>query len=79
MPRPNAPKMSTVLIAIGLFAVGMIGVLPPLEQFVAPVDEFLASIPIFVDLGLTFDRGLAHWLLVAGPTLLIVGSLLPGI
>ena len=79
MLRPNAPKMTTVLLAIGLFAVGLIGVLPPLEQFVAPLDEFLATIPIFVDLGLTFDRQLAHWLLISGPTLLIVGSLLPGI
>ena len=79
MLRPNAPKMTTVLLAIGLFAVGLVGILPQLEQFVAPIDDLLASIPIFVDLGLTFDRELAHWLLVAGPTLLIVGSLLPGI
>jgi hypothetical protein len=79
MLRPNAPRMVTVLLAIGLFGVGLIGVLPPLEQYIAPVNDLLASVPILVDLGLTFDREFAHWLLVAGPTLLIVGSLLPGI
>ena len=53
MFRPNAPKMTTVLLAIGLFAVGLIGILPQLDQYIAPVDDLLASIPIFVELGLT--------------------------
>ena len=76
--RPNAPKMTTVLLAVALFAIGLIGVLPPLEQYVAPLNDVLASLPILVDLGLTLDRQLAHLLLLLGPVLLIIGSLLPG-
>lgn len=76
--RPNAPKMTTVVLAVALFAVGLIGVLPPLEPYVAPINDLLASLPIVVDLGLTLDGQLAHVLLLLGPVLLIIGSLLPG-
>jgi hypothetical protein len=77
--RPNPPRMVTVVIAVAMFAIGLIGVLPPLEQFVAPLNDLLASLPVLADLGLTLDAQLAHVLLLGAPLLLIVGSLLRGI
>lgn len=77
--RPNPPKMVTVVVAVVMFAVGLIGVLPPLEQYIAPINDLLATLPYVTDLGLTLDGQLSHLLLLVAPSLLIVGSLLPGI
>lgn len=79
MFRPNPPRMVTVVLAVALFALGLIGVLPQTSALVEPINDVLVTLPIAVELGLTFDRQLAHLLLLVGPALMIVGSLLRGI
>lgn len=77
--RPNPPRMVTLVVAVVLFAVGLIGVLPPLAQSIEPVNDLLATLPYMTDLGLTLDAQLPHLLLIVAPLLLIVASLLPGV
>lgn len=73
--RPNPPRLITVVIALALGIIGFAFVWPvdPLLPLLEPVKDVLGSI------GLTFDRELGYLFLFACPSLLVVGSLLPGI
>ena len=72
---PNPPRLITVGIALALGIIGFITVWPvdPLVPLLEPVRAALGSV------GLTLDRDLGDLCLFACPTLLVVGSLLPGI
>ena len=73
--RPNPPRLITVAIALALGVIGFVFVWPvePLLPLLDPIRDTLATV------GLTLDRELAYLALFACPTLLAVGSLLPGI
>jgi hypothetical protein len=73
--RPNAPRLITVVIALVLGVIGFVFAWPvePLVPLLDPVREVLGAV------GITLDRELAYLMLFACPTLLVVGSLLPGI
>jgi len=73
--KPNPPRMITVGIALALGAVGLVYAWPidGLMSLIAPVTDVIASV------GLTMDRELGFLCLFACPSLLVVGSLLPGI
>jgi len=75
--RPNPPRMVTVLIAIALLVIGLSLTLVP----IAPLNEFLAEYfyPTLGGYGFPLDRELGYLCLAASPTLLVVGSLFPGI
>jgi hypothetical protein len=67
--------MITVIVAIALCVIGVIYAWPigSLFSILDPFTTALASV------GLTMGRDLAYLCLFASPTLLVVGSLLPGI
>ena len=73
--QPNPPRMITVVIALALGAIGLIYAWPidSLVTVVAPITDIIASV------GLTMDREMGYLALFACPSLLVVGSLLPGI
>ncbi len=73
--QPNPPRLITVGIALVIGAIGLIYAWPinSLVPILDPVTQLLGSI------GLTMDRELAYVCLFASPSLLVVGSLLPGI
>ena len=73
--KPNPPRMVTVGIALALGVIGLIYAWPidGLMTILAPVRDVIASI------GLTTDRELGFLCLFACPSLLVAGSLLPGI
>lgn len=73
--QPNPPRMITVVIALVLGAIGLIYAWPidSLVPVLDPVANVLSNI------GLTMDRELGYLCLFACPSLLVVGSLLPGI
>lgn len=73
--RPNPPRLITVGIALVLGIVGFAVVWPvdPLLPLLDPVNSALGSI------GLSLDREMGYLFLFACPSLLVVGSLLPGI
>ncbi len=73
--RPNPPRLITVGIALVLGAIGFIALWPvdPLLPVLEPVKSALATI------GLTLDREMGYLFLFACPSLLAIGSLLPGI
>ena len=73
--QPNPPRLITVGIALALGAIGLIYAWPidSLVPVLEPVARALASV------GLTVDRELGYLALFACPSLLVVGSLLPGI
>jgi len=73
--QPNPPRMITVVIAVVLGAIGLIYAWPidGLVTVIAPITDIVASY------GLTMDRELGYLALFACPSLLVVGSLLPGI
>jgi hypothetical protein len=73
--QPNPPRLVTVVIALAVGAIGLVYAWP-IDQLVPvldPVAKALASV------GLRMDRELADLCLFACPSLLVVGSLLPGI
>lgn len=73
--HPNPPRLITVAIALALGAIGFV-YLWPVDQLlpvIEPVKSALAAV------GLTLDRELGYLFLFACPTLLTVGSLVPGI
>ncbi len=74
--RPNPPRMITVLIAIALVVIGLSLTLVP----IAPLNEFIADYvsPTLTGYGLPVDQ-LGYICLAASPTLLVIGSLFPGI
>jgi hypothetical protein len=73
--QPNPPRLITVAIALALGVIGLVVLLPvePLLPLIAPINDVLGAV------GLSLDRELASLALFACPTLLLVGSLLPGI
>ena len=73
--QPNPPRMITVGIALALGVVGLVYAWPidGLISIIAPITDVIASF------GLTMDRELGFLCLFACPSLLAVGSLLPGI
>jgi len=73
--RPNPPRLITVAIALALGVVGFVFLWPiePLLPLLDPVQTVLGGV------GIQVDRELAYLALFACPTLLVVGSLLPGI
>jgi hypothetical protein len=73
--HPNPPRLITVAIAIALGVIGFVFLWPvePLLPLLDPVRDLVGTI------GITLDRELAYLALFACPTLLVVGSLLPGI
>jgi hypothetical protein len=73
--QPNPPRLVTVVIALAVGAIGLVYAWP-IDQLVPvldPVAKALASV------GLRMDRELADLCLFACPSLLVVGSLVPGI
>ena len=75
MLNPNPPRMITVVIAVALGVVGLAYAWPidALVNVLQPLTDVIASY------GLTIDRELGYLALFACPSLLVVGSLLPGI
>lgn len=73
--QPNPPRLITVGIALALGVIGLIYAWPidGLVPILQPVTQVLSSV------GLTMDREIAYLCLFACPSLLVVGSLLPGI
>jgi hypothetical protein len=67
--------MITVVLALALGAIGLAYAWPiaALVNVLQPVTDAIASV------GLTMDRELGYLCLFACPSLLVVGSLLPGI
>ena len=74
--HPNPPRMITVVVALALGAIGLVFALP-IDQGAAVLEPVLD--PVLSSVGLAFDRELGYLCLFACPTLLVVGSLLPGI
>jgi hypothetical protein len=73
--EPNPPRLITVAVALVVGAIGLVYAWPidSLVPVLDPVTDVLSSV------GLTMDRELAYLCLFACPSLLVVGSLLPGI
>lgn len=73
--RPNPPRLVTVAIALALGVLGFVFLWPiePLLPLLDPIEAVLRGV------GIPLDRELAYLALFACPTLLVVGSLLPGI
>jgi hypothetical protein len=73
--EPNPPRLITVAIALAVGVVGLVFAWPidSLVPVLDPVTDLLSTV------GLTMDRELAYLCLFACPSLLVVGSLLPGI
>ena len=73
--RPNPPRLITVGIALALGVIGFVYLWPvdPLLPLLEPVKTALGSV------GLPLDREMGYLFLFACPSLLVVGSLLPGI
>ena len=73
--QPNPPRLITVGIALALGAIGLVYAWPidSLVPILDPLTDVLGSV------GLTMDRELAYLFLFACPSLLVIGSLLPGI
>jgi hypothetical protein len=73
--EPNPPRLITVAIALAVGAIGLVYAWPidSLVPVLGPVTDLLSTV------GLTMDRELAYLCLLTCPSLLVVGSLLPGI
>jgi hypothetical protein len=73
--QPNPPRMITVGIALVLGVIGLVYAWPidSLLPIVDPVTQVLSTV------GLSMDRELGYLFLFCCPSLLVVGSLLPGI
>ncbi len=73
--QPNPPRLITVGIALAIGAIGLVYAWPidSLVPILDPLTDILGSV------GLAMDRELAYLCLFACPSLLVIGSLLPGI
>ena len=73
--KPNPPRMITVVVALALGVVGLVYAWPidSLVTMLQPLTDLIASF------GLTMDREMGYLALFACPSLLVAGSLLPGI
>lgn len=73
--KPNPPYMATVVIAIVLMVIGL-----SLEGSlfsIAPLNQILGDVLAVV--GIKASQELGRILIIASPTLLIIGSLVKGI
>jgi hypothetical protein len=73
--KPNPPYMATVVIAVLLMVIGL-----SLEGSlfsIAPLNQVLGD--LFAVVGIRASQELARILIIASPTLLIIGSLVKGI
>ena len=80
LPRlhPNPPRAVTVLLAVGLLVVGLSGTVIPISF----VDQFITQLGIervLIDVGIGGGDTFYYLCLLAAPSLLVAGSLLPGI
>ena len=73
--KPNPPYMATVVVAIVLMVIGLS--LDGTFFTIAPLNDIVAS--LLKTVGIAVGEGFAHLLIVVGPTLLIVGSLVRGL
>ena len=78
--RPNAPRMITVIIAIGLLVIGLALVYLPQAQ----ITDLLRQLPLGADItgqlvGWAADQTVAWVALLLSPVVLIVGSLVRGL
>jgi len=73
--QPNPPRLITVGLTLLLAVVGAVYAWPldSLIAVLAPVNDLARSV------GLTLDRSFGFLCLFASPSLLVAGSLLPGI
>jgi hypothetical protein len=73
--HPNPPRLVTVALAVALGVLGL--------ALALPIDAALPLLepvePILSPLGLALDRQLGYLCLFLSPSLLVAGSLLPGI
>ena len=74
--HPNPPRMITVAAALALGVVGLVLALP-IDAALPLLEPILE--PILGQVGIGLDRELGYLCLFACPSLLVVGSLLPGI
>ncbi len=74
--HPNPPRLVTVALAVALGVLGLVLALPidAALQLVEPILE-----PVVGAIGLDLDRELGYLCLFLSPSLLVAGSLLPGI
>jgi hypothetical protein len=73
--KPNPPYVATVVIAVLLILIGL-----SLEGSlfsIAALNQLLGD--VLAAVGVKVTLGLAHLLIIASPTLLIIGSLVRGI
>jgi hypothetical protein len=73
--RPNPPYLATIVIAVILMVIGLSleGSLISIASLNQVVGDALATV------GIKASQELARLMIVASPTLLIIGSLVPGI
>jgi hypothetical protein len=73
--KPNPPYLATVVIAVVLMVIGLSleGSLISIASLNQVVGDALATV------GVKASQELARIMIIASPTLLIVGSLVPGI
>ena len=73
--KPNPPYLATIVIAVVLMVIGL-----SLEGSlisVAPLNQVVGN--VLGTVGIKASEELARLMIVASPTLLIIGSLVPGI
>jgi hypothetical protein len=73
--KPNPPYLATIVIAVVLMVIGLSleGSLVSIATLNNAVGDVLATV------GIKASQELARLMIVASPTLLIIGSLVPGI
>ena len=75
MLRPNPPRLITVVIAVALILVGLSATVFPIDI----VNQALDLVQSTIGTNIEVTTEVAWLFLFAGDTLLIAGSLLPGI
>ena len=71
--QPNPPRLITVALVLGAAGLAYAWPIDSLVSVLTPLTDLLGQV------GLTMDRELAYLCLFACPSLLVIGSLLPGI
>ena len=75
MPRPNPPRLITVVIAVALILVGLSATVFPIDI----VNQALDLVQSTIGTNVEVTTEVAWLFLFAGDALLVAGSLLPGI
>jgi hypothetical protein len=73
--KPNPPYLATVVIAVVLMVIGLS--LQGSLFSVAPLNQVVGD--ALATVGVKASQELARILIIASPTILIIGSLVPGI